>query len=376
MNLKLFACGDIVNSRSNHEWLSQDLEVLIKSCDFAVCNFEAPIKTDLMQPIAKAGPHIYQSPLSPSFLKKAGFTHVSLANNHIYDFGEKAFKNTRAKLSSVGLKHFGSGESFKESYLPIIIKKNNIKIGVLSACENEFGCHYDNNLLRSGYAHLFNSEIEDAIGDLKKQTDFIVLFAHAGVENIPIPLKEWRNRYRRLCSIGVDVVVGHHPHVPQGYEYFGRSLIFYSVGNFYFDTLAYEHKSDDSFSLILEFSKKKKISFEVIYHKKINGSTTLVEDKDVNFNLKHLQSLLAEEYDLRLNEYLVKIYFDYYKQYYEIATERYSKGLKSRLKESMKSLLGIKKNQNQTKGLLLLHNIRIESHRFAVQRALSLLYEK
>lgn len=376
MNLKLFACGDIVNSKNNHDWISKDIIDIIQRCDFAIGNLEAPIKTNDMKPIAKAGPHIYQSPSSPSLLKKAGFTHVSLSNNHIFDYGEKAFKNTRSKLEIEGLQHFGSGESFEESYLPKVLLKQDLKIGIISACENEFGCHFDESLNRSGYAYLFSPVLEDAIISLKKETDFIVLFAHAGIENIPIPLKEWRDRYRRLCELGVDVVVGHHPHVPQGYEYFGKCLIFYSLGNFYFDIPQYEKRSDDSYSLILEFSKNIGITFEVVYHKKIKGSTTLVSMHDVDFDLNELRSLLKEEYDSKLNSYLLKIYFDYYKEYYELAAGKSPKKLKIKIIQVFKNLLGLQGDQRQKNGLLLLHNIRIESHRFAVQRALSLLYEK
>jgi poly-gamma-glutamate capsule biosynthesis protein CapA/YwtB (metallophosphatase superfamily) len=58
------------------------------------------------------------------------------------------------------------------------------------------------------------------------------MITHAGVENIKFPIKEWRDRYKRFCDVGVDVVIGHHPHVPQGYEKQNKSMIFYSLGNF------------------------------------------------------------------------------------------------------------------------------------------------
>jgi|LauGreStaDraftv2_3_1035109.scaffolds.fasta_scaffold04101_3 hypothetical protein len=375
MTIKLFACGDVVNSTNKQAWLSEELQQVIKNCDFAVANFEAPIDTVQMQPIAKAGPHVYQSPHSIEYLKQAGFTHVSLANNHIYDYGERAFKNTLSKLNKNGLAFVGAGESFAESYQPQILEKGGVKIGLLAACENEFGCHYDDSLSRSGYAYLFHPLLEDAILALKQQADFVVLIAHAGIENIPIPIKEWRDRYHRLCELGVDVIVGHHPHVPQGYEQYGEGLIFYSLGNFYFDTPAFANKSDDSYSLVLEFEKQASVSFDVIYHKKIEGKTKRVAKEEVSFNLTQLNTLLAEGYTALNDQYALDTYQAYYKNYYQKAAGA-SGGLKSKIKRTIKMLLGIQKDQEQSNSLLLLHNIRIDSHRFTVQRALSLKYER
>jgi hypothetical protein len=375
MSIKLFACGDVVNFTNNQAWLSEEFQQVIKNCDFAVANFEAPIDTLNMQPIAKASPHLYQSSYSIDYLKQAGFTHVSLANNHIYDYGERAFKNTLSKLNKNGLVFVGAGESFAESYQPRILEKSGVKIGLLAACENEFGCHFDDSLSRSGYAYLFHPLLEDAILALKQQADFVVLIAHAGVENIPIPIKEWRDRYRRLCELGLDVIVGHHPHVPQGYEQYGESLIFYSLGNFYFDTPAFINKSDDSYSLVLKFEKQANVSFDIIYHKKIEGKTKRVAKEEVSFNLAQLNTLLAEGYSALNDQYALDTYQAYYKNYYQTAAGA-SGGLKSKIKRTIKRLLGIQKNQEQSNGLLLLHNIRIDSHRFTVQRALSLKYER
>ncbi|MBE0472149.1 MAG: CapA family protein [Methyloprofundus sp.] len=375
MSIKLFACGDVVNFSNNQAWLSEELQQAIKNCDFAVANFEAPIDTPLMQPISKAGPHVYQPPQSIDYLKHAGFTQVFLANNHIYDYGERAFKNTLSNLNENGLDYLGAAESFFESYQPRILEKDGVKIGLLAACENEFGCHYDDSLSRSGYAYLFHPLLEDAILALKQQVDFVVLIAHAGVENIPIPIKEWRDRYRRLCDLGVDVIGGHHPHVPQGYELYGKSLIFYSLGNFYFDTSAFANKSDDSYSLVLEFEKQASVSFEVIYHKKIEGKTKRVAKEEVGFNLAQLNTLLGEGYAALNDQYALDTYKAYYKNYYQTAAS-VSGGFKSKIKRTIKMLLGRQNNQQQNNGLLLLHNIRIDSHRFTVQRALSLKYEK
>jgi poly-gamma-glutamate synthesis protein (capsule biosynthesis protein) len=375
MSLRLFACGDVVNFKANENFIDNRLKTLIQDSDISICNFEAPIECDNMKPIKKAGPHIYQSRESVQYLKNMGFNFVSLANNHIYDYGQEALEETMQELKKFEIDFVGAGVDFKSAYQPKIIDKNGIKIGLLAGCENEFGCLYEKQN-RGGYAWLFHYLIEDNIRELKKVCDFVVLIAHAGVEEIEIPIKEWRDRYRRLCDVGVDVIIGHHPHVPQGYEKYNNSLIFYSLGNFYFNTAGFEDKSDDSYSVILEFDKHREITFEIVYHKKINGQTCLVDKSDVGFDLEYLNSLLGDRYDELNNEISLKLFNKYYYSYYERALCGMYKNMSilGKIKGIIKKMLFENRDTND-RNLLLLHNIRIDSHRFVVQRALSLISE-
>jgi poly-gamma-glutamate synthesis protein (capsule biosynthesis protein) len=94
MTLKLFASGDVVNFNGKNDFVDYKLREVIQTADIAICNFEAPIKHKDMKPIKKAGPHLYQSKESVEYLKDVGFNMVSLANNHIYDYGQEALENT------------------------------------------------------------------------------------------------------------------------------------------------------------------------------------------------------------------------------------------------------------------------------------------
>ncbi|HQD92842.1 MAG TPA: CapA family protein [Bacilli bacterium] len=376
MSLRLFACGDIVNSAAKQNFIDNNLQYLIANSDFSICNFEAPIRHFNMRPIKKAGPCLSQAKESIKYLDDTGFAFVSLANNHIYDYGENGLKETIKELQKYDIKYIGAGFDFEEAYESQIIEKNGNRIGLLAACENEFGCLYEEQN-RGGYAWLFHYKLEEKIVDLKKSTDFVVLMVHAGVENIDIPIKEWRDRYKRLCDIGVDVVIGHHPHVPQGYEKYNNSLIFYSLGNFYFDTASFENKSDDSYSVILDFTKDAPVSFEIVYHKKINGQTCLVDKNNVSFNLEYLNSLLANDYNKLNDDISVNLLYKYYYNYYAIALNALpiNANLILKLKWLIKIVFSSKQDIDR-KNLLLLHNIRVDSHRFLVQRALSIISER
>lgn len=376
MSLKLFTCGDIVNFQGKKDFIDDQLKSVIKSSDISICNFEAPIKINNMKAIKKVGPHIYQSPKSIRYLKDCGFNAVSLANNHIYDYGHEALHETIEKLKKHSIKHVGAGDDFMEAYQTTIINKKGIKIGLIAGCDNEFGCLFEKKN-RGGYAWLFHHMIEDNIRELKPIVDSVVLIAHAGVENINMPIKEWRDRYKRLCDIGVDVIIGHHPHVPQGYEKHNKALIFYSLGNFYFDTVGFEFKSDDSYSVVIEFEKQGIKDFEIIYHKKIDGRTCKVKKEDINFSFKNLNYLLENDYEKRNNEICVELFHKYYYSYYEMALGALplNRRLKQLIKYIIKKML-LMDIQLISRNLWLLHNIRIDTHRFVVQRALSLKSEK
>jgi poly-gamma-glutamate synthesis protein (capsule biosynthesis protein) len=369
MSLKLFACGDIVNSKSKKDFCDENLKNIIKNSDISICNFEAPIYTKDIQPIPKAGPHVYQTKESVKYLKQNGFNIVSLANNHIYDYGQSALKNTINELDKNSIDYIGAGINFDTAYTAKIIEKNGIKIGLLAGCENEFGCLYEDQN-RGGYAWIFHSLIEDNIRKLKQEADSVVLIVHAGVEEIDFPIKEWRDRYKRLCDVGVDVVIGHHPHVPQGYEKYNESQIFYSLGNFYFDTVGFENKSDDSYSVVLEFEKDGLKDFKIIYHKKIYGQICLLKSNEVSFSIDKLNSYLGNNYLKRNDEICLKLFNKYYYSYYEGALGKLvtNTTILKKIKYLIKLLTGRRVKNN----ILLLHNIKIDSHRFVVIRALEL----
>ncbi len=384
MSLTLFACGDYLNARSTSDFLSDDLRNIVCDSDIAICNLEAPILCEFMSPIAKAGPNIYQSRESILFLKNAGFNILSLANNHIYDYGDVALRASIEEIEAQGLEFVGAGRSFSEAYQAKYIFKNDIKIGFIAACENEFGCLYEEEE-RGGYPWLLHHKIEDNIREVRNKVDFLIMIAHAGVEDIEIPIKEWRDRYRRFCDLGVDIVIGHHPHVPQGYEKYGQSYIFYSLGNFYFDSQEFVNSPDDSFSVLLHFEKGKSIRFTEIYHRKINFQVQRISKAEASFSLDYLNALLCDGYITRNDKICLELYSRYYLGYYESALNAlpsrpfFFSGIfyffKFIIKRWLKIIL-MNTEWLRRRRLLLLHNIRIDSHRFVVQRALHLLSER
>jgi len=265
--IDILICGDIVISSEIDKIISDELKKIITSSDISICNFEAPIKSNGF-PIPKAGPHVYQSKSAIKTIKNCGFDILSLANNHIFDYGEIGLKDTLCEITRNDLDYIGAGLSFSEAYKITIIKIGDIKIGFLAFCESEFGALMEDEG-RGGYAWINHQYVNEIVRKSKQKVDILMVIAHAGPEEVPLPLPEWRMRYQELCDFGADVIIGHHPHVPQGWEKYNKSIIFYSLGNFYFDWGGFKTKEDTSYSVLLKIDDNRNIDYEIVTHKKV-----------------------------------------------------------------------------------------------------------
>lgn len=366
---RLFFCGDILNRGNIIEFIDEPLKDIIKSADFSVANFEAPVES-YGGKIKKVGPHHYQNKNTVGYLKKCGFDMLSLANNHIYDYGETGLKETLEEINSNDLLSIGADVSFEGAYSGKIIEINNLKFGFISAAEAEFGV-LTGEENRGGYAWILHRKVIQQITDLRKICDYLIMICHAGTENFHLPLPEWRDVYREFCDLGVDVIIGHHPHVPQGIEHYKKSIIFYSLGNFYFGLENRSDKTDDSFSVMVDFQKDN-ITYIPVFHKKINDIVSRVEAGDVMFSLDHLNSFENDKYFSTINDFCVSRFNNSYLKYFQHSQINLFSlsGIKSFLRALGAGLTGKLQSYNLKRQLFLYHNIRIDTHRFIIQRAL------
>ncbi len=209
-----------------------DVKPYTEKVDFVIPNLECPIgDKNKYIPIKKAGPNLICSEECVSFLKTLNTYAVTLANNHIGDYGSDALINTLDILKENNIKTVGAGKNIKEAYNALKIEKDNITVSVLSVCENEFGIATDIQAGSAGYAP---KRLLNRIKEEKESGNFVVVVFHGGNEFNPLPSPDTVERYRFVCDMGADAVVGGHTHCPQGYEMYGRKPIIYSMGNFLF----------------------------------------------------------------------------------------------------------------------------------------------
>lgn len=378
--IKIFACGDIIINEGEKQIACPSIERIISNADVAICNFEAPINSG-GQPIKKAGKNIQQSNKSIAKLAELGFTHLSMANNHIFDFGRVGLEKTLKEAVNHNLTSFGSGLSWEEAYQVEISDIHGVKIGFLALAEAEFGCLYEEGN-RGAYAYINHSRIRNIITKAKSNTDFLILTVHAGAECIPIPLPEWRIRYKELIDYGADIIVGHHPHVPQGYEVYKNKYIFYSLGNFHFnDYYAKSPEKDFSYSISFDIEYESNnfccSNIDIHYHHNVEGVTTLTTKEEAKVNVDDLNSLLTTKYNQLIDAEVQRIFTNELLPFYQKAALGLSKDMSlfQFLKRFIAVLLFPKRNI-LFKNLILLHNIRIDTHRFVAIRYLQKFWEQ
>lgn len=234
MNDRIIVCGDFKANDVSQIVFSKELEMLFNEAECCICNFEGPLKAHFGRSV-KSGPSLYNDNDAPRFLINKGFKAFLLANNHIMDYGKEGCETTIAAFQ--GVTYAGAGDA-QEAYRVKTINVGGKTIGVLSLAQHEFGiiesCH-DKNAY--GAAWVNSLDVEDIIKKAKKVVDYLLVFPHAGVEHTDAPLPEWRRLYKKYIDWGADVVIGSHPHCPQGWEVYCGKHIFYSLGNFYWDTV-------------------------------------------------------------------------------------------------------------------------------------------
>jgi poly-gamma-glutamate capsule biosynthesis protein CapA/YwtB (metallophosphatase superfamily) len=163
-------------------------------------------------------------------LREAHVTIVSTANNHAYDYGDRALRETIANLDSAGVVHVGTSVDSVQAFAPSIIACSGYRIGFLAYSQfmnfkGKWG----------GHVALFDErQVVADIDSLRPLVDFVVVSYHGGREYVDEPPAAVRKHFRIIADAGADLVVGHHPHYVQGIEWYKKTLFLYSLGNFVF----------------------------------------------------------------------------------------------------------------------------------------------
>ena len=204
---------------------------LLREADIAMVNLESPITTR-GTPSEKA--YIFRArPGTAAVLRDAGIDIVTLANNHIYDYGPDGLFDTITMLDAAGVAHVGAGRTHDEAHRPVVIDVRGRRIGFLGYYQGgEAPSASDTS---AGVAERRLELIQRDIALLRQDAvSFVVIAFHWGVEKATVP-EVWQTAFAHaVIDAGADAVIGHHPHVLQGIERYGSGVIAYSLGNFIF----------------------------------------------------------------------------------------------------------------------------------------------
>jgi len=207
-----------------------DLMPVLRKSDLRVVNLESPL-VDSASPIWKSGSVLKGGKSHISGLAAVPFDIATLANNHVFDQGIGAFQAMLALLKGNDIKAIGAGMTGQEAKSPLITQVKGVTIGLINFSEGE------DRMSAAGGPGVFGWEIDEVIGiilELIKRVDLVMVIGHCGVEYIPFPPPYVARAFQQFVDAGANLVVGHHPHVPQGIQIYKNTPICYSLGNFVF----------------------------------------------------------------------------------------------------------------------------------------------
>lgn len=176
-------------------------------------------------------------PENVSVLNTLGVDIAGLANNHVCDYGFDAMEDTFDTLTDAGIPYVGAGRNLSEAKSPVYLEAQGLKIAFVAASRAEKyqltpqATDDTPGILRCYDNTLFLEEITEAA----ENSDYVVCLPHWGTEHSTVLEEPQKNGAQEYIDAGADVVIGAHPHILQGMDFYNDKPIIYSLGNFWFD---------------------------------------------------------------------------------------------------------------------------------------------
>lgn len=231
---KLLQHGGRIENGISEELLARmrGADIFMVNNEFTYSNGGAP--TEGKQYTFRAAPE------SVSYLEDMGADVVSLANNHVYDYGESSLIDTLKTLEDKGIPYVGAGRNLEEAVRPVSFIVNDTKIAILSATQIERQDHPDTKGATESSAGTFRcwnpDRLIEEIALARQNSDYVIVYIHWGTENTTEIDWAQRDQAKMIAEAGADLIVGDHPHCLQPLAYVGDVPVIYSLGNFWFNS--------------------------------------------------------------------------------------------------------------------------------------------
>jgi poly-gamma-glutamate synthesis protein (capsule biosynthesis protein) len=203
--------------------------------DLTVGNLECAVSTR-----GKAEQKTYTFRADPAVLpglRESGIEAVTLGNNHAMDFGRQALLDTLRHLREAQITAVGAGANADEAYRPALLAAGEEQVALFGISRVLPSTHWYAGDDQPGLASAYNpTRLLEEIRAIRPSADLIVVYFHWGVERAVKPQQYQRLLAQQCIDAGADLIIGSHPHVLQGFEYYRGKLIVYSLGNFVFNS--------------------------------------------------------------------------------------------------------------------------------------------
>lgn len=199
-------------NNSDYSYFFKNTSYIFKNDDITTANLETTFTNATIKAVKTF--NFKASPDYTKILTNGGIEAVNISNNHIYDYLDQGFRDTKTSLTESNIKYFGEGDKY-------ITEVKGVKFGFLGY--NAFDSSSD-----------FLEKLENDISNLKSQGCIVIINFHWGVESSYSPNEIQKKIAHLAVDLGADLIIGHHPHVIQGIEQYKNKIICYSLGNYCF----------------------------------------------------------------------------------------------------------------------------------------------
>ncbi len=213
-------------------------------------------------------------------IQELGTDLVTVANNHVLDFGREAFLDTLNTLENADISYVGGGRNYEEASAPVIQTIEGQTFAFLSATRVSPSADWYAGKNHPGIFQTYDaSALNKAIEEVESKADHTIVYVHWGIERNEFPEDYQRSLAKGYIDAGADLVIGAHPHVLQGFEYYQGVPIVYSLGNYLFG-----NRSDETVLLNAIFEADGTLTLQMVPCKRSNGTLNVLENPEKLFN--------------------------------------------------------------------------------------------
>ncbi|MBQ5431068.1 MAG: CapA family protein [Lachnospiraceae bacterium] len=266
--------------------VTKDLRKVIKGYDILTVNNEFPYSTRGVKAADKQFTFRADPSYAKTITKKLGVDVATLANNHVLDYGKDALNDTFTALKDAGIPYTGAGATKEEAKGLVTVEKDGKTFGFLAASRVIPLASWDIRNSQPGVFTCYDpSDLLEEIKKDKEKVDYLFVSVHWGQEHVTT-LRDYETPLaHKIIDAGADAVIGAHPHVLQGMEFYNGKPVFYSLGNFIFN------RDIDRTVVAVATIDEENIQWKLLPAKAHGATTTLATDAEGQKTLQYMDEL-------------------------------------------------------------------------------------
>lgn len=216
------------------DYVVGEVKDILSGSDISMINLENPVS--LKGEKAPDKQYTFRAkPENLDVLTQCGIDVVTLANNHSLDYGKDALIDTFNYLDKADIKYVGAGNDIESANKPVVFYDNSYSTSILASSRVIPAVSWAAGKNKPGLATTYDPTLLlSKIKEARKNSDIVVVYVHWGEELKEKPVSHQKDLAKKYIDSGADIVIGSHPHVLEGFEFYKGKLIAYSLGNFIF----------------------------------------------------------------------------------------------------------------------------------------------